>query len=176
VLTYRLRNVDEFRDDAIALERGQQASVHVDRGLGLLGCAGQRDPDIGMFGFTGPVHHAAHHRHRHGFDARIIRLPLGHLVPQVGLDLVRHLLEEGAGGAPATRAGGHLRGEAADTERLQDLLRDRHLFGAVAVGQRRQRYADGVPMPSCNSGASAAVEATIPLLPMPASVRPRCSG
>ncbi len=32
------------------------------------------------------------------------------------------------------------------------------------------------PMPSCSSTASAADEATMPLLPMPASVRPRCSG
>ena len=32
------------------------------------------------------------------------------------------------------------------------------------------------PMPSCSSGASAAVVATMPLLPMPASVSPRCSG
>jgi hypothetical protein len=31
------------------------------------------------------------------------------------------------------------------------------------------------PMPSCSSTPSAAVEATMPLLPMPASVRPRCS-
>ena len=31
------------------------------------------------------------------------------------------------------------------------------------------------PMPSCSSTASAAVEPTMPLLPMPASVSPRCS-
>ena len=31
------------------------------------------------------------------------------------------------------------------------------------------------PMPSCSSTDSAAAEATMPLLPMPASVRPRCS-
>jgi len=30
------------------------------------------------------------------------------------------------------------------------------------------------PMPSCSSTASAAAEATMPLLPIPASVRPRC--
>jgi hypothetical protein len=32
------------------------------------------------------------------------------------------------------------------------------------------------PMPSCRSTAIAAVEATMPLLPIPASVSPRCSG
>ncbi len=31
------------------------------------------------------------------------------------------------------------------------------------------------PMPSCSRIASAALEATMPLLPIPASVRPRCS-
>ena len=31
------------------------------------------------------------------------------------------------------------------------------------------------PMPSCSSTDSAAAEATMPLEPMPASVRPRCS-
>ncbi len=32
------------------------------------------------------------------------------------------------------------------------------------------------PMPSCSSTPMAAVDATMPLLPMPASVSPRCSG
>ena len=32
------------------------------------------------------------------------------------------------------------------------------------------------PMPSCSSTDIAAVEATMPFEPMPASVRPRCSG
>jgi len=31
------------------------------------------------------------------------------------------------------------------------------------------------PMPSCSRMASAALDATVPLVPMPASVRPRCS-
>ena len=32
------------------------------------------------------------------------------------------------------------------------------------------------PMPCCSSTDMPAVDATMPLLPMPASVRPRCSG
>ncbi len=32
------------------------------------------------------------------------------------------------------------------------------------------------PIPCCSSTAIAAVDATMPLLPMPASVSPRCSG
>ena len=31
------------------------------------------------------------------------------------------------------------------------------------------------PMPSCSSTPSAVLDATVPLVPMPASVRPRCS-
>ncbi len=73
-----------------------------------------------------------------------VGLPDGHLLAQVGLDLVGHLLEEGAGGAAAAGAGGHLRREAADAQRLQNLLGDDDLFGAVAIGQRRQRGANGV--------------------------------
>jgi hypothetical protein len=54
---------------------------------------------------------------------------------------------------------------------------------ATMTSRVRSPFGSGVsdtrivsPMPSCSSTASAAVEATMPLLPMPASVRPRCSG
>ena len=46
--------------------------------------------------------------------------------------------------------------------------------GAPGSGVSEMRIVS--PMPSCISTASAALEATMPLLPMPASVRPRCSG
>lgn len=45
--------------------------------------------------------------------------------------------------------------------------------GAPGSGVSEMRMVS--PMPSCSSTDSAAVEATIPLLPMPASVRPRCN-
>src|SRR5262249_13608668 len=79
-----------------------------------------------------------------GFDARVGTLPFRHLVAQVGLDLVGHLLEERAGGTAATGAGGHLRSKAADTEGLENLLGDHDLFGAVAVGHGGQGDADRV--------------------------------
>ena len=44
--------------------------------------------------------------------------------------------------------------------------------GAPGSGVSEMRIVS--PMPSCSSTASAALEATMPLLPMPASVRPRC--
>ena len=103
-----------------------------------------RPSDVGVFGFPGPVHHAAHHRHLHGLHARMAGFPFRHFFAQVSLNLVGHILKECAGGAAASRAGGHLRGETADPQRLQNLLRHNHFFGAVAVGQRRQRSADGV--------------------------------
>ena len=53
---------------------------------------------------------------------------------------------------------------------------------ATITSRVRDSFGSGVsemrmvsPMPSCNSTASAAVDATMPLLPMPASVRPRCN-
>ena len=92
----------------------------------------------------GPVHHAAHDRHPQLLDAGPLLPPQRHPLAQVVLDLLRHLLEEGAGGAAAAGAGGDLRGEAPETERLEDLLRHLHLFGPVAAGRRRQGHADGV--------------------------------
>ena len=100
-------------------------------------------------------------------------LPDRHLFAQIGLDLVRHVLEEGAGGAAATGAGGDLRSEAAEFERLQNLLADDDFFGAVAVREAGQRGADGVADAFLQQNESAAVVATIPLAPSPASVRPR---
>ncbi len=67
-----------------------------------------------------------------------------HLLAQVALDLLGHLLKEGAGGAAAAGTRGDLRGEAANAHRLQNLLRDRDLFGAIAVRRGRERDANGV--------------------------------
>ena len=71
-------------------------------------------------------------------------LPRRHLLAQVGLNLLRHLLEEGAGGAAAAGAGRDLRREAANAHRLQNLLRDPDFFGAVAARRGRQRNANRV--------------------------------
>src|ERR1035437_3792350 len=116
----RVQNLQEFSDNAAALQRGHQAAIHVNRGLGFLKGAGQRNPYIGVFALAGAVHHAAHDRDLHSLYAGMGGLPVRHTLAQVGLDLVRHLLEKGAGGSPAPRAGGDLRGETAYAQRLQN--------------------------------------------------------
>ena len=95
------------------LQRDRQPAIHIHRSFGFLEGAGQRNADVGVLGFARTVDYAAHHGDLHGFDAGMALFPLRHLLAQVGLDLVGHVLEEGAGGAAAARAGGHLRGEAA---------------------------------------------------------------
>ena len=58
--------------------------------------------------------------------------------------LLGELLEIGAGGAAAAGAAGDLRHEAADGERLQDLLGAADFLTAVAAGGGGERDADGV--------------------------------
>src|SRR6266852_2186212 len=70
-----------------------------------------------------------------GYDL-VAFFPDGHLLAQVSLDLLGHFLEEGAGGAAASGAGGDLRGEAANAQRLQNLLRYPHFFCAISAGGR----------------------------------------
>ena len=97
-----------------------------------------------MLRFPGSVDDATHHRDLHFFHARVLLFPHRHLGAQIVLDLVGHVLEEGAGSASATGAGGHLRGEAAQFQRLQHLLADEHFFGTIAVRKRGQRGANRV--------------------------------
>src|SRR6185436_13713899 len=47
-------------------------------------------------------------------------------------------------GAAASRARRHLRREVTEPERLEDLLADPHLLGAVAAGSGSEAGADGV--------------------------------
>src|ERR1700731_2263321 len=139
-----VEDLQEVGHDVVALEGELERAVHEDRGLGLLEGAGQRDADVGVLGLAGTVHHAAHHRDLQLLHARVATLPHRHLVAQVGLDLLGHLLEEGRGGASAAGAGGHQRQEAPEPERLEDELGDLHLLGAVAVGLRGERHANRV--------------------------------
>ena len=99
---------------------------------------------LACFDSPGPVHHAAHDGDPHLLDAGTLRTPDRHLLPQVALDVLRHVLEEGAGGAAAAGAAGHLRREASQLQGLQDLLRHPHLLGAVAARRRRQGHANRV--------------------------------
>src|SRR5579871_167993 len=98
-----------------------------------------------MFGFAGPIDHATHHSNFKLFDTWILVFPDRHAGTEIALNLFSHLLEESAGRASASGAGGDLRSEAANPKRLQNLLADKNFFSAVAVGGRCERYADGVP-------------------------------
>src|SRR5262249_45888935 len=128
-----VENVDELGDDPVAFQRGKEAAVDVNRGLRFLERPGQRDAQVGMLRFARAVDHAAHDGDFHLFHTGVAALPQRHLFAKVGLDLLCHFLEERAGGTPAPRTCRYLRGETADTERLQDLLRDAYFFRAVAT-------------------------------------------
>ena len=135
--------------------------------FGLLEGAGQRDADVGVLALARAVHDAAHHRHLHLLHAGVALAPHRHLLVDVALDLLRQLLEERAGRAAAAGARRDLRREVAEAQRLQDLLRDPHLFGPVAAGRGVSETRIVSPIPSCNRIDSAAVLATIPFVPMP---------
>src|SRR5687767_3338519 len=51
----------EFRDDRVALERGEQAAIHIDRGPGVFGGPRKRNPQIGVLGLAGAVHRSEEH-------------------------------------------------------------------------------------------------------------------
>ena len=94
--------------------------------------------------------------------------PDRHLLAQVRLDVLRHVLEERRRRAAASRARRHLRREAAQPERLEDLLRDEHFFGAVAVRLRRERDADRVADALRRAGSTARrCWRRCPFIPMP---------
>ena len=59
---------------------------------------------------------------------------------------------------------------------MQNFLGDKHFAGAVAAGFRSKGDAEGVEMLGfvILGTPRAAVEATMPFEPMPASVRPKC--
>src|SRR5947209_17114307 len=121
----------------VSLQRQLEPPIYVHRRLGVLERARERDPDVGALRLARPVHDAPHDRDPQRFDAGVARSPPRHLLPEVGLDLLGHLLKEGGGGATAAGARRHLGREAAQAERLEDLLRDLHLLGAVAAGPGR---------------------------------------
>ena len=83
-----------------------------------------------------PVDHTAHDRDAQLLRTGVARLPGGSLLAEVGLDLLRHLLKERRCGATTAGTGGDLRREAPQSQGLQHLLRDLHLFGTVAAGAR----------------------------------------
>ena len=134
----------ELGDDGVAAQRGRELAVDVDGSDGILKSAGQADAEVGVLRFAGAVDDAAHDGELELFDAGIFLAPLGHGGAQVALNLLGELLEIRARRAAAAGAARDLRHEAADRERLQNLLRGLHFFRAVAVGLGRQAHADRV--------------------------------
>src|ERR1700691_1772440 len=137
-----VENGDEFRDDAIAFEGGEQASIHINRSLRLFERARQGYSDVGVLGFAGAVDYATHDGELHFFHTYIAAFPGGHLLAKVGLNLLGHFLEKGAGGASASGARSDLRGEAANPQGVRNLLAHGDFFGAIGTGRRSQRDSD----------------------------------
>jgi hypothetical protein len=77
-------------------------------------------------------------------DAWALTAPERHLLLEIVLDLLGHLLKEGAGSPATSRTAGDLRTKASESQRLQYLLTDSDLFRTVSARGRRQRYTDGV--------------------------------
>src|SRR6266581_859145 len=139
-----VENLQELGDDGVAPERELEGAVHEHGRLGLLEGAGKRDADVGVLALAGAVDHADHHRHLELFHARVLPFPHRHLVAEVGLDLLGHLLEERGGRAPAAWTRRHLREEASQPHGLEDLLGDQDLFRAITARLGRERDANGV--------------------------------
>src|SRR5258706_6648767 len=99
----------EFLGDTLALQGHGLFPVHVYRRDRTLAGTREADADVGVLALPGAVHNAAHHRDVHLLHSRETLAPAGHLLAQVALDLVRELLESGAGGTAAARAGDHQR-------------------------------------------------------------------
>ena len=101
-----------------------------------------------MLRFPGSVDDATHDGDLHHFNSRIDRFPGGHLLTQIALDLIGHVLEVSGSGAATARAGNDLRRKGANFKGLQDLLADEHFLSAVAIGQWSERSADRIANPA----------------------------
>src|SRR5690606_20035306 len=132
----------EFLSNRVALQGDRALAIDEDRSGRNFASARKADADVGMTAFARTIDHAAHYGHVHGFNAGIACLPHGHLPTQEGLYAVGQLLEEGAAGAPATRAGHHHGGECPQAHALEDLLSHDHFATAIAAGFGCQGNAD----------------------------------
>src|SRR5262245_22784018 len=83
-----VQHANEGFDDAVAAQRGNQLSVHIDWRNWFLERPRQGDADVGVLGFTRAVHHTAHHRDLHFLDTGVLLFPDGHLPAQVTLNVV----------------------------------------------------------------------------------------
>ena len=171
-----VKDFDEFRHDLVTFERGEQASIHINRGFRLFGCSRKRNSQTRVLRFSRPVDDASHHRDFHLLHASVGLFPDRHLFPQVSLNLFGHFLEKSAGRAPTAGTGRDLRGEAADAERLQNLLRYPDFFRAISAGSGGKRDPNRVANAFLKQNGHSRAGGDDTFAPMPASVNPRCSG
>ena len=108
---------------------------------------GRLIPMSACFDLARAVDDAAHDRDAQLLGAGMRLAPDRHLLLEVALDLLGHLLEERRRRPAAARAGRHLRQERAQPERLEDLLGDLDLALARRAGLGRQRDPDRVADP-----------------------------
>ena len=88
--------------------------------------------------FARTIDNTPHYSYFHILDTRVFFTPDWHLVAQIGLDLIRHVLEKRAAGAATPGTRGDLGREATESQCLENLLADDHFFRAIPVRQRRK--------------------------------------
>ena len=108
---------------------------------------GRLIPMSACFDSPGPLTTQPMTATRSVLGARVRLAPDRHLVLEVALDLLGHLLEERRGRPAAAGAGRHLGQERAQPERLEDLLGDLDLALARRAGLGRERDPDRVADP-----------------------------
>ncbi len=70
-----VENLDKLGHDLVAFQSCEQAAVNVNGGFRFLGGSWERDPDICVLRFAGPIDYATHHCKFHLFDAHITAFP-----------------------------------------------------------------------------------------------------
>ena len=167
-----LDDVVKFSGDVVAAQgHGLSPSINTEAPALHTG-AGQADADVGMLARQA-VNDAAHHGDLHGFN-RDSAAPHRHLCAQVVVDLLGQLPgtwcwwvrpQPGHAVTLGTKDAGP--GPAGFPEATTTSA-----CASPGCGVSETRMVS--PMPSCNKIDRAVADATVPLVPMPASVRPRC--
>src|ERR1035441_6121305 len=139
-----VQNLNELWHNLVALQRSKQSAIHVYRSLRFLKSSRQRNSKARVLRFPWTIHHTSHHRDLHLLDPGVSLFPDRHLLTQVSLNLLCHLLEERAGCAPAARTCRYLRRETSNAQRLQNLLRHSNFFSTISPRRRSKRNPDRV--------------------------------
>src|SRR5260370_7735278 len=167
LLDILIQNHLELLDDPVALQRSEQLATDVHRSLWRLKRSRQRDADIRVLALARPIHDAAHHRELQLLNARILFLPLRHLLHEIALNPLCQFLEVGRSRASTTRAACDLWHEAPDSERLQNLLPTPNPLRAIPPPSRPHAHANPIPNPPTNQPSQPPSPTPHPLHPHP---------